>query len=160
MSLDSAANSFNFAAVTGFAWTWEGVDLMNADRYGGYRIMVGGVDGNEVLAPQADPGLTWALGTRRLAEAAADHVVQQELVLGETDTVLLSRVEVGSRPEDAEFTEQLEDLHWQLLALRPDSERLAGLRSLWSAVEAGGGPEEAWTAVIMALLADPEFVSA
>ena len=43
--------------LTGFRWEVEGFDLHRSDDIG-YRILMGGVDGLQVYAPQSEPGVT------------------------------------------------------------------------------------------------------
>lgn len=143
-------------ALTGFRWTWGGFDQLYNDDIG-YRIMLGGLDGYTVGSPQKDPGVTWALTWQRVAEAAASTAVQRELVDG-GDRLLLAQVSLDDQPGDAAFTAELEGLCWRLYAARPDASRIAELSEFWSAVDAIGGPTEAWTRTVSVMLRDPEFV--
>jgi hypothetical protein len=143
--------------LTGFAWTWEGAALMDEDE-AGFRVLAGGVDGVQVARPQADPGLTWALVVERLGQAAADYAVQRELVEG-GERRLFSAVELADGPGDEGFEAELAGLTWRLWGRRAGAEELAALAALWSAAEAIGGAEAAWTVTVSALLRDPETVS-
>lgn len=143
--------------VTGFRWTQGGWDQLGNDR-GGYRVMAGGVDGESVLQPQAEPGLTWTLVTARLAELAAGTVVDAHFYEGAPDT-LLTGVTADTRPGDAAFDDALDRLCWRLLAERADADRRAGLTRLWESVEATEGAPAAWLAVLTALFRDPAFVA-
>ncbi|MDG1478900.1 MAG: hypothetical protein P8R54_04880 [Myxococcota bacterium] len=143
--------------LTGFSWTYDSCDQLDNDAEG-YRVLAGGVDGNKVTAPQQDPGLTWALVTERVAQAAADTVVEADLLSG--GTRLLDRVSTDSRPGDDAFTEQLDDLHWRLHAQRLSDAERADQEALWEAVlSISSDPATAWSAVLTAQLRDPEFVS-
>jgi hypothetical protein len=143
--------------LTGFRWTYDTCDQMDNDAEG-YRVLAGGVDGNKVTAPQQDPGLTWALVTERIAQAAADAVVEADLVRGESR--LLDRVDLGSRPGDPAFTEQLDALHWRLHAERLSEADRAEQEALWEAVlSISSDPATAWAALLTAQLRDPDFVS-
>lgn len=132
--------------LTGFSWWSEGFDLMRSDTYG-YRVMAGGVDGRFVLKAGQDPSLTYALVVKRLSEAAAAYAVEQ----GTFFTV----AEVQTSPEDPAFAEQIDAWSWRLVAADGDVE---GLAALWWAVEANAGAEEAWAAVISAVLRDQDLV--
>jgi hypothetical protein len=143
--------------ATGFRWTTEGWDMLANDAVG-YRIMVGGVDGERALRPQADPGLTWTLVIARLAELAAGTVVDAHFEEGEPDT-LLAGVDIGLGAEDPEFDAVLDSLCWTLLAEPHDADRNAGLTQLWVEVEAADGVTDAWAAVLTVLLRDPLFVA-
>ncbi|MFT5680986.1 MAG: hypothetical protein ACI8RZ_001892 [Myxococcota bacterium] len=143
--------------LTGFAWTYDSCEQMDNDEEG-YRVLAGGVDGNKVTAPQQTPGLTWALVTERIAQAAADHVVEADLILGGTQ--LLDRVDLSSLPGDDAFTEQLDAIHWRMHAHRLSDEDRADQEALWEAVLAiSSDPATAWSALLTAQLRDPEFVS-
>lgn len=143
------------ADLTGFTWEERGFDQLQNDDLG-YRVLAGGVNGENVLRPQQDPGLTWSLAVRRLAEAAASTVVTNDL--GATTPRLLT-VPADARPGDAAFDEQLRALAWRLHAVRPSDDDLTTWAALWSAVEATDGARAAWTAVVAVLLRDPAFVA-
>ena len=143
--------------LTGFRWTYNSCDQMDNDVEG-YRVMAGGVDGNKVNAPQQQPGLTWALVIERLSQAAADHVVETDL-LSDAEPLLLDLVTLESRPKDTDFTEQLDALRWRMLAREPSESDRAVQEALWSAVYAFSDPETAWAALLTAQLRDPEFIS-
>ena len=141
------------ADLTGFTWTYDGFDMLGNDELG-FRVLAGGVDGDAVTRPQRDPGLTWALVVKRLAEGAADHAVQQALA-GAAPSVL-SGIDVQSSPDDA----TLAALHWRLFAEAADDEWLRDVAALWQAVAEADGAAAAWTAVLSVMLRDPAFVSA
>ena len=141
--------------LTGFRWTQEGWDMLAQDS-SGYRVLAGGVDGYEQLVAQRDPGLTWSLVTRRLAEGAATWEVQNNLG---TSGALLDRIDLDHRPGDEAFGEQLEALTWRLYAREPMAGELEELEALWTQLEAERGAEEAWILTLSLLLRDPEFLS-
>lgn len=143
------------ADLTGFSWTWEGYDQLANDTIG-YRMLLGGVDGDSVATPQHLPGLTWAVSTGKLAEAAAAHVAQADLEDG--GSTLLT-VTVDDRPGDAPFTAQLSSLHLRLFAAPPTSDELDDLGSLWSDMAEISDPVTAWTGVLSVMLRDPRMVS-
>ncbi len=143
------------ADLTGFTWTWEGYDQLANDT-AGYRMLLGGVDGDSVATPQHIPGLTWAVSTGKLAEAAASHVAQADLSEG-GDTLL--RVTVDDRPGDDAFTAQLTALHRRLYAARPTDAELEELGALWSDMAAISDPVTAWTGLLSVMLRDPRMVS-
>ncbi|MCB9795047.1 MAG: DUF1585 domain-containing protein [Alphaproteobacteria bacterium] len=140
--------------LSGFVWEREGYDQLDNDEIG-YRLAAGGVDGSAVTRPQRDPGMTWSLTVQRLAQAAADAVVDEGL----GQSALLSGVDADTAPGDPAFEAQLRALHWALLATRPAPADLLGLTELWRVGEAEGGAELGWRLVLEALLRDPLFVS-
>lgn len=144
--------------LTGFHWVWQGYEMLDDDTFG-YRILVGGVDGVYQLKPQQDPGVTWGLVVQRLSEAAADYVVEHELVAQDITPRLFTDVDLESTPEDAAFQSLLTDLCRRLYGPRPDAARVTALSGLWSELNALEGPAEAWKGTLSAMLRDPEFVS-
>ena len=142
--------------LTGFRWTMDTYDVL-ADDSTGYRVLAGGVDGDTVGSPQRDPGLTWALVSKRLAEGAAGHAVEAELVNG-GERRLFTHVTLDTVPGDPDFTAELEDLHWRLFGIRADTDALAADEALWTAIAEQGGPAEAWKGLSSALLRLPDFL--
>lgn len=145
--------------LTGFRWVFDGWDQLDNDVVG-YRVLAGGVDGYAITSPQNDPGLTWSLATRRLAEAAADHVTRAELLEG-GERGLFTAVTAESRPEDPEFEAELRALSWRLFGERADEAWLAQAAALWTdAYALGGDPVLAWSTTLAAFFRDPRFVTA
>ena len=132
------------ADLTGFSWTWNGDQRMDEDERG-FRIMAGGVDGLQVIAPQADPGLTSLLVTRQLAEAAAQTGAGALF----DDTLTIG---------DAVFDAQLESLHWRLYGVRATTQTVSELGALWMEL-ADAGTSQAWIGVVATMLQDPLFVT-
>ncbi len=143
--------------LTGFRWTFLGFDQLSNDDLG-VRSLAGGVDGDNVTAPQADPGLTWALTAKRVAEGAAAYAVGQELTLGADGVGMLRYVTTASVPGDEAFTQEIEALHWRLYAQRPDAEWVAQAGELWSSAFALSDTRSAWSSLVAAMLRDPAFV--
>ena len=135
-----------FEDLTGFVWTADGVDLLRSDTTG-YRTMAAGVDGRFVTRASSTPSLTWTLVVKRLAEASGAYAVEN----GTFFTVAQS----STTPDDPQFAEQIEAWAWRLTASEGDVD---GLTRLWWAVESTAGSDEAWVAVMSAMLRDPELV--
>ena len=140
--------------LTGFSWTWNGFDQLDNDTYG-YRIMTGGVDGLQVTRPGDAPSVTGALVVQRLSEAAATELVNQTLASG---TGILGGVTAIHGPGDPEWDAAADNFFWQILARRPDGDDRSALMALWRAVQTEQGPQEAWIALVSALLRHPESV--
>ena len=119
--------------LTGFAWTYGNFEQLGNDEYG-YRVLAGGIDGDTAVAIQQEPGLTWALVIKRLAQAAATYAVEEDVI-----------------------TDSVEALHWRMFAARPSDAWLAEVAALQDAAEAAGGDPLATTLAVM--LRDPDFVS-
>lgn len=146
------------AEVAGFTWRREGADLLDSDALG-YRVLGGGVDGDAVHRPQATPGLTWALVTRRAAQAAGRNAAYRDLA-PDASPELLVLTHFESQPGDPEFSAQVEALYWRLFALRATATDLDQAGALWQQVyEQSGSPGEAWSALLTALLRDPRFLT-
>ena len=137
--------------LSGFTWTYQGTDMLDSDTWG-YRILGGGVDGEQVTRPQRRPGMTWMLTVQRVAEGfgleAGDRVASG----------LLAGVSAADQPGSAPFDAMLQELHWRFYARRADAAWLAEISALWSSVASREGPR-AWGAVVSAMVQDPSFVS-
>ena len=156
LSTDQLASAVE--ELTGFTWDHQGFRQLHNDELG-YRVLAGGVDGTNVYRLQDDPGLTWALVTRRFAQAAADHAVQRELVLGGEPRRLFGAVTLDTLPGEAAFEAELAALHLRTTGQPAEADWLEEITALWEAAEAQDGPAAAWTAVVTALLRDPDFLS-
>ena len=138
-------------ALTGFTWTLRGDDMLDSDTYG-FRILGGGVDGDQVTRPQRSPGMTWIVTAQRVAEAFGDTVGQQ------VGSGLLAGVSAADTPGSAAFDAKLRELHWRLYARRADDTWVTDIGALWSRVAAREGPR-AWGAVVSAMIQDPMFLT-
>ncbi len=141
------------ADLTGFQWSYNGCDQLGNDDYG-YRVLAGGVDGEQVSRAQQEPSLTWALVVERLAQAGAITAVQRELVDGGERR--LFDVTLATTPDDPAFAAQIDTLYLRLYARRATAAERADDILLW---QAAGGPAAGWTALLTVLLRDPEFVT-
>ena len=144
--------------LTGYEWTRYGDDLLQDDGLG-YRVLAGGLNGVNVTSPQPDPGLTWNLVWLRLVQASASYVVTHDLLTRDEAPRLFTAVTLEDRPGDDAFEAQLEDLALRTLSRRLTEGEAAALRDLWTALLPTDGPQGGWTAVLSALLLDPEFVT-
>jgi hypothetical protein len=143
--------------LTGFEWTFAGYAQLDNDTIG-YRNLAGGVDGVAITRPQDAPSLTWALTVQRLSEAAAAHGVQADLVDGDGPG-LLDAVDLSTTSTDPAFKEQVINLHLRLFGEQPTPDWITAIGDLWEVVDASEGPQTAWTAVLSAMIRDPEFGS-
>jgi hypothetical protein len=143
------------ADLTGFIWRYGGYDQLTNDVYG-YRVLAGGMDGQSVTRPEAEPTLTQALVMKRLSQAAAQHVVHEDF-FGTEGRRLLAGVSMDDRPGDAGFEAALLALHRRLFSRSPTEDELEEARALWQKVHDGGGVNQAWASLIAVLLRDPSF---
>ncbi len=143
--------------LSGFVWTADGFELLGNDSRG-FRVLGGGVNGDNVTRPQQEPGVTWALVVERMAQATATTVVANDFAEGATRR-LFRHATLDTRPGDPAFDAELVDLHRRILADRPDATWIASATALWEAVAAEASPTMAWGAVVTVLLRDPAYVS-
>ncbi len=141
--------------LTGLQWVDRGYTVLENDVLG-LRVLGGGVDGYSVTRVQDQPGLTWAMVNQRAAQAAASELVARDLDAASPDVLTVSSAAVPGEPV---FTAQLEALHWRLYATRAPEEWLSQIGALWTTIELDEGAEQAWGALIEAMLRDPLFVS-
>lgn len=137
--------------ATGFRWTQHDIDMMSDDETG-FRQVAGGVDGLSQLRTQRVPGVMWTLVVKRLAEAAAGHAVEH------AGDVLFTHATLETRPGDAEFAIEVEELAWRLTATRLSASDELLLEALWTDAEALSDPAAAWQAVISVMLREPAFL--
>lgn len=145
--------------LTGFRWTWSNWDQLESDEFG-YRLLLGGADGDMVVTTNLGPGLSRSLVLQRLAQAAAMYVVPADMGLPAADRRLLGTTtddiptEVGPAL-DAELTA----LHLRLFSVEPDADELAEESALYAEVLALSDAETAWESVLSVLFRDPDFWS-
>ncbi|MSQ02719.1 MAG: DUF1585 domain-containing protein [Myxococcales bacterium] len=141
--------------LTGFVWTWEGWQQLDADQ-SGYRVLAGGVDGATVRRPATDPSVSRSLVIKRLAQAAAATVVPHDLAAAADERRLLGSGELDVAPDAAALAGQLSVLHRRITGVAPDDTRLSGELALYAEAWALGGAEAGWRTVVSALLRDPD----
>jgi hypothetical protein len=145
--------------LTGFRWVHNGWDQLESDE-SGYRLMLGGADGDLVTTTSLGPGLSRSLVIQRLAQAAAMYVVPLDLVAPPEDRLLLGTsqalVPVATGPE---FDAEVNNLYVRLLSRTPEPTELAEASALFEAVGAISDVETAWESVVTVLMRDPDFWS-
>ena len=146
----------SLSELTGFEWKEEGWEQLKNDRIG-HRVLAGGVDGDGVDRPASSPSMSQALVVKRLAQLAAEHVVDRDLLSGQEGGLL--RSEWWGLESSNDRIAALSELHWRLLARRPSAEEAEALHSLFEAVESHAGEQRAWQSAVSVLLRDTEFVS-
>ena len=141
-------------ALTGFAWTNGGVEMLGND-------MAGGADGDTVVRSATQVNATMLLVQARLAEAAATHAAWRALEEGDRSlfTRMLPNVARQTDPEAA--VGMLQD--WMLMILgrevAADGEEITALLALYDELYAAeGDPTVAWVGVLVALLRDPDLL--
>lgn len=141
--------------LTGYRWVEDGFDMLQSDEIG-FRSLAGGVDGLNTFQPQSEPGLTWTLTVQRFSQLAGQHVAENDL--DGSEPVLLTLVTEQTRPYEASFREQLQDIHFRFYSTSATDKWLDEMTELWDTVDLLAGPYEAWASIISLSLRDPRFV--
>jgi hypothetical protein len=142
------------ADLTGFRWTSSQRDLMLA-THRGVMALAGGVDGEHRTVRLDEPATTTALVHKRLAEAAAAHVVAHD------DSPEHARLFGGldwAETDPARQREPLRHLHAVVLADDPDDDTLDAELALWAELAMSHDPVLAWQSLLTVLLRDPRLV--
>lgn len=147
-------------ALTGFRWTFAGLEMLENDAWG-VRVLAGGMDGMIVTEPATDHSTTAMLVIQRMAEAAALQAVTTEAALPAEERLLFREVDTLTEiPEEAVLRAQLVGLilrvHSRFVA--EDDPQVDGLVQLMDAVAADHPPGAAWGLVLTALLRHPDFL--
>jgi len=135
------------------------VDLARSDAHG-FRTLLGGVDGWDILEPAHGPSPTHALALEWLTDEAARHVVSVDTQALLPDRRLFLHVEPDEIATAAPVRRQLAHLHAAILGELVDDDHpsVARTEDLFRAVEAEEGPAAAWEAVVSAMLQDHRVV--
>ncbi|MEQ1503659.1 MAG: hypothetical protein ABMB14_15580 [Myxococcota bacterium] len=148
--------------LTGFDWeTADGYDLIGSDSVG-FLSLAGGADGVYAVKNSTSPNTTLLLVQERLAEAASDFVVSNDLA-DPANARLFTAIDFTETPDtdrDA-MAAQIQQLHLRLFAHRVDADgqEVEANLGLWSDLYAvDHDPVRAWTGVLSALLRDPDFL--
>ena len=142
--------------LTGFRWAHRGYDQLTNDVVG-YRILGGGMDGQSVTRPERDPTLTHALVVQRLAQAAGQAVVADELAAAGERRLFPEGLDLAQRPGDAAFDDALGRVHRRVFGRWPTADEAAAAADFWLAVDAADGPAGAWASLVAVFLRDPAF---
>jgi hypothetical protein len=134
------------ADLSGYAASLDGRSLVRIDY--GLRALAGGSERGAVRTPSAGHTLTHL----RLAEASA-----RALLEGAADPspvgALLDGVDRGSEPSG----DLVAALGLTIRSRSLEPAETAALLGLWRATHDADGPDEAWTALLVALFADPDL---
>ncbi len=155
-SLSTATLASVVEDLTGFRWTYDGVDELDSDTTG-YRALLGGADGVVVRTPNPAPTASQAAALQRLAEQAAAVVAQADLAAPRAERRLIGTTvdDAALLPGSAAIDAELDAIHRRVLGIAPTSTEREELRGLYDGVAAADGPPAAWAAVVSTLLRDP-----
>ena len=124
--------------VTGFRWRYVTWDQLDSDDTG-YRLLLGGADGDSVRVSNLEPTLSRSLVIRRLAQSAAAAALGTDLAAPRAGRRL-----VGTTTDDI------------FASPRDEVERTAEAE-LFSAALAVSDAKGAWASLLAVLLRDPEL---
>ncbi|MBL8618237.1 MAG: hypothetical protein JNM72_21670 [Deltaproteobacteria bacterium] len=144
--------------LTGYRLVEELLDVVATDLYG-MRSLSGGLGPSWDTEQIVEPTTTGVLVQRRLAEAAAGAVVTADL--DSATPRLLPAGAASLRAGDPAMAAALVDLHLRLYGRRvaADDPEIDDLVSLFDEVEAlTGSSQTAWTALLTAMLRDPDLL--
>ncbi len=154
-------------AMTGFRWMSDFdedrrpyglVNLMEDSRFG-FRVLVGGIDGDAVVVPSHTYNGPVAAVWRAYALEAANHVVSTDFATSIMERRLLTMVD-GQTDDPDTVRAQIDALFWQVLAEQASDEELDAAMGLFMSVAQAGGRDanqRAWTVLLGALFQDLRF---
>jgi hypothetical protein len=158
MGTDQLASSIQ--DITGFRFMDDGYDMMRTDSRG-LRTLAGGVDGNFVTQAATEPTTTMVLVQERLAQAAAQYAVAQDMTSdAPTLFVHVNFSETPKTQPDA-MAAQIQHLHLRIFGkqVAVDGPEVQANLELWEALfELEGSGEAAWAGLLSVLLRDPDFL--
>lgn len=136
--------------LSGYRMTAAGREVTEVDF--AVRALAGGSE----RGAAASPSLGHALVHRRLAEASARSIVER-LASSPASRVgrVLERTSLGEPPSNDTLVALVREIQSRDVAA--DSQEVEALQALYLQVAAGGTPDDAWSAVLTALFADPEM---
>ena len=146
--------------LTGFRFRFQGYDMMSTDTYG-LRTLAGGVDGDLVTAPAANPTATMLLVQERLAQSAAWYVVEKDRTSDEP--LLFTEIDFFETPNTSPepMIAQIQALHLRLFGTRIDEDgpEIEANLELWRDLfQAEGSIADAWAGLLSVLMRDPNFL--
>jgi len=149
-------------AITGYRWTRDlngaVLDLPTSSRVG-YRTLLGGTDGWDVLEPARTPTPSAVLAREALAVRAGIHAVKRARDRAPAERTLFTVAAPGPMSDDL-ARKQLVVLHELVLAMTLDDDDPAidDALELLRALEAVDDAETAWAWVLSALLQHDRLV--
>ena len=146
--------------ITGFRFIDDGYDMMRTDSRG-LRTLAGGVDGNFVTEPATGPTTTMVLVQERLAQAAAQYAVAQDLTSNAPTLFVHVNFSETPRTQPDVMAAQIQYLHLRIFGkqVAVDGPEVQANLELWQTLfELEGSGEAAWTGLLSVLLRDPDFL--
>lgn len=128
------------------------VDLMT-DAFFGFKVLLGGTDGQGVARPSHTMNATATLALRGLAAHAAPFVVEQDFAEDRADRRLLKIVDADTTDDNA-IRAQLVALEQRLYGATADETVDAAAALFTEALGASGDVKRAWSVTLFAMLQD------
>jgi hypothetical protein len=152
-----------FTSLTGYRWETNlpfdfgtgnigKVDLVN-DAFFGFKVLLGGTDGQGVARPSHTMNATAALALRGLAAHAAPYVVVNDFAQDKADRRLFTKIEDGERGESA-VKAQLAALETKLYGATSDESVDDAYALFTDALAASDDTRRAWEVTLFAMLQD------
>ncbi len=160
LRLDQLVSSIE--TLTDFKWTFNEYDMFDNDIIG-LRSLAGGSDGRSAASVTTVPNATMLLVHATLSEQAAQYVLQQESPQEQSERRFFIHMDPNQNIEESigAATQQIIHLHLIVLSanVSKDGPEVEAAQNLWNAVFAiNQDPEEAWAAVLTAILRDPNYL--
>ena len=132
--------------LTGFEWKDGTLDLLDNDEWG-YRMLLGGIDGRSTTKWLGAPSATRQLTLKRLAQSAAEYVVQESIY--QSGGILFD----GQNPAlvsslDPEFRIIIGQWYWRLMGRDIEENEFTILQNGFADVEENFGRTEAWQTIL------------
>ena len=148
--------------ITGFRWEFGGRDLLT-DQGSGVPVLLGGID-DTVQTRNYKPSVGTVFVQKRLAYAAAWHVVSRDFAEDNAEPELLKWVLVTDTPDTNPegFEEQIRQLYLVAtgIPLGAQATQPEELTTLWRQLHSvEGSSKKAWAGVISAVLRDPAVIA-
>ena len=144
-------------AMTGFLWEENNKPLLQSDQ-GGYRQLLGGVDGREITRSVKTPTLSRQLVLKRLAQNSADHWVQSNWEhVDERGYDLLQKPLQDLT--DIERQTLFKNWVFQTSSIEPTTDEITQLEELFAAVLQEDDEKKAYAVVISVILRSIDFWS-
>jgi hypothetical protein len=150
--------------ITGFKWTFNGVDALTNTGMG-LPVLLGGLDSSTVTQRNFLPSVGMVFVQERLAQAAGWQVASDDFdPEREGDAKLLHFVTIEDTPDTnpEAFKAQIEFLYLRIrgIPLEEDSTESTELMVVWDQLHSiKASPTQAWAGVISAVLRDPALIT-
>ena len=141
----------SFYALTGFLWK-EGSQSLLQSNTGGYRQILGGVDGREITQPVRSPTISRQLVIKRLAQKSAEHWVDSNWQSIDERGYLFLDVPLQNLETQQDQRVLFERWIHRSTSLKPSQDEIDELMDLFSKIEEDYDLPTAYKTVISVIL--------